>query len=88
MKLAVNDARVAVVDPVDEILPVRSMLTLGLQHVLVIYAGVVAVPLILGGALGLEQPQIVILINCNLIIDGLATLLQTPGSGGSVHGCR
>jgi xanthine permease len=79
MKLAVNDARVAVVDPVDEILPVRSMLTLGLQHVLVIYAGVVAVPLILGGALGLEQPQIVILINCNLIIGGLATLLQTLG---------
>src|SRR5699024_8564355 len=72
-------ARVAVVEPVDEILPARSMVTLGLQHVLVIYAGVVAVPLILGGALGLEQAEIVILINCHLIIGGLATLLQTLG---------
>ncbi len=79
MKVAVEEARVQQVDPVDEILPARSMLTLGLQHVLVIYAGVVAVPLILGGALGLEQSQIVILINCNLIIGGLATLLQTLG---------
>src|SRR5699024_10163461 len=32
-----------------------------------------------GGALGLEQAEIVILINCNLIIGGLATLLQTLG---------
>ncbi len=79
MKLAVNDARVAAVDSVDEVLPTRMMATLGLQHVLVIYAGVVAVPLILGGALGLEQAEIVILINCNLIIGGLATLLQTLG---------
>ncbi|WP_309131350.1 solute carrier family 23 protein [Brevibacterium sp.] len=77
MGIAVEEARVRKVDPVDEILPARSMLTLGLQHVLVIYAGVVAVPLILGGALGLDQAQIVILINCNLIIGGLATLLQT-----------
>ncbi|RBP65627.1 xanthine permease [Brevibacterium sanguinis] len=79
MEVAVEEARVRTVEPVDEILPARSMLTLGLQHVLVIYAGVVAVPLILGGALGLEQSQIVVLINCNLIIGGLATLLQTLG---------
>lgn len=79
MKTAVKDARANETSPVDEVLPARSMFTLGLQHVLVIYAGVVAVPLILGGALELTQQEIVLLINCNLIIGGLATLLQTLG---------
>lgn len=41
------------VHPVDEVLPVRQLFTFGLQHVLVMYAGAVAVPLILGNALGL-----------------------------------
>ncbi|GAA1625236.1 solute carrier family 23 protein [Leucobacter chromiireducens] len=79
MKTAVNEARLRSSDPVDEVLPPRSMVTLGLQHVLVVYAGIVAVPLVLGSALGLGQSEIVILINCNLIIGGLATLLQTLG---------
>ena len=35
------------VHPVDEFLPVPKLLTLGVQHVLVMYAGAVAVPLIL-----------------------------------------
>ncbi len=34
------------VNPVDEFLPIPKLLTLGLQHVLVMYAGAVAVPLI------------------------------------------
>ena len=37
--------------PVDEILPPPKLFTLGLQHVLVMYAGAVAVPLIVGRAL-------------------------------------
>src|SRR5262249_59343081 len=37
--------------PVDERLPVAQLIPLGLQHVLVMYAGAVAVPLIIGRAL-------------------------------------
>ena len=40
------------VDPVDEILPIGQMLVYGLQHVLVMYAGAIAVPLIIGKAVG------------------------------------
>jgi uric acid transporter len=36
--------------PVDEILVPPKLFTLGLQHVLVMYAGAVAVPLIVGRA--------------------------------------
>ncbi|WP_455921200.1 nucleobase:cation symporter-2 family protein [Pseudomonas putida] len=67
------------IHPVDEILPLRQLVTFGLQHVLVMYAGAVAVPLILGSALGLTSAQIVLLINANLLTSGLATLVQTLG---------
>ena len=39
------------VHPVDEILPAPRLAALGLQHVMVMYAGAVAVPLIVGRAL-------------------------------------
>ncbi|MGO0633352.1 nucleobase:cation symporter-2 family protein [Pseudomonas sp. SAR267] len=68
-----------VIHPVDEILPARQLFSFGLQHVLVMYAGAVAVPLILGSALGLTQAQVVTLINANLLTSGVATLLQTLG---------
>jgi len=65
--------------PVDEVLPLRQLLSYGLQHVLVMYAGAIAVPLILGSALGLTSQQMVLLINANLLTSGIATLIQTIG---------
>ncbi|GLZ86491.1 xanthine permease [Metapseudomonas resinovorans] len=65
--------------PVDQLLPVRQLVTYGLQHVLVLYAGAVAVPLILGSALGLSSADVVLLINANLLTSGIATLVQTLG---------
>ena len=47
----------AAVHPVDERLPYPRLFTLGLQHVLVMYAGAVAVPLIIGRALKLPAGQ-------------------------------
>src|ERR1700712_1160021 len=51
----------------------------GLQHVLVMYAGTVAVPLILGSALHFTPQQIIALISADLFTSGFATLLQTLG---------
>lgn len=65
--------------PVDEVLPFPQMLVYGLQHVASMYAGVVAVPLIVGSALGLTGPQLTYLVSAGLLISGLATLLQTIG---------
>ncbi|GAB3628670.1 purine permease [Pandoraea terrae] len=69
------------VHPVDERLPIGKLLMLGLQHVLVMYAGAVAVPLIVGGALGLPKDQIAFLISADLMCCGIATLLQSVGIG-------
>jgi Permease family len=49
------------VHPVDEILPLPKLFALGLQHVLVMYANAVAVPLIIGGALHLPKDQMAML---------------------------
>lgn len=67
------------IHPVDEVLPAPKLITLGLQHVLVMYAGAVAVPLIVGAALKLPQEQIAFLINCDLLACGIASLIQSVG---------
>jgi uric acid transporter len=70
------------VNPVDEFLPIPKLLTLGLQHVLVMYAGAVAVPLILGRALKLPPEDVAFLISADLFACGLATLVQCVGFPG------
>ncbi|GGM50344.1 permease [Longimycelium tulufanense] len=65
--------------PVDEILPPGRTITLGLQHILTMYAGVVAPPLIVGAAAGLPGPELAYLVNAALVMAGAATLLQTLG---------
>ena len=68
-----------VIHPVDEMLPPGRLSLLGIQHVLVMYAGAVAVPLIIGGALRLPKEQLAQLINADLFACGIATLFQALG---------
>ena len=65
--------------PEHEFLGLGTSFTYGLQHVLTMYGGIVAPPLIVGTAAGLTGAQIGILITASLFIGGLATLLQTLG---------
>lgn len=65
------------VNPVDEILPVGQMFAYGLQHVLGMYAGAVAVPIIIAQGLGLSTELLTCLINADLMAAGIATLIQT-----------
>lgn len=50
--------------------------SVGLQHVLAMYAGAVLVPLLIGGALKLTPEQLTYLISIDLLTCGVATLLQ------------
>lgn len=68
------------VHPVDERLPAGKLGALGLQHVLVMYAGAVAVPLIVGRALKLSPEQVAMLISADLFCCGLVTLIQSLGA--------
>jgi uracil-xanthine permease len=69
----------AAVHPVDEKLPAPRLAALGLQHVLVMYAGAIAVPLIVGRALKLTPEQVALLISADLFCCGLVTLIQSFG---------
>ncbi len=68
------------VHPVDERLPAGKLTALGLQHVLVMYAGAVAVPLIVGRALKLSPEQVALLISADLFCCGVVTLIQSLGA--------
>jgi NCS2 family nucleobase:cation symporter-2 len=50
-----------------------------MQHVLVMYAGAIAVPLIIGGALNLPKSEIAYLISADLFCCGLVTIIQSAG---------
>jgi uric acid transporter len=66
--------------PVDEVLAPPKLFTLGLQHVLVMYAGAVAVPLIVGRALKLDPADVAFLISADLFVCGIVTLIQSLGA--------
>lgn len=68
--------------PVDEVLPIGRLTALGMQHVMVMYAGAVAVPLIISMALNLPKEQTAFLISLGLFVSGLITLVQAVGIRG------
>lgn len=57
------------------------LLSLGLQHALVMYAGAVAVPLIFGAGAGLDTATVGTLINADLFVAGIITIIQSLGAG-------
>ena len=65
---------------VDEKLPPAKLFTLGLQHVLVMYAGAIAVPLIVGRVLKLEPQDVAFLISADLFVCGVVTIIQSLGA--------
>ncbi|KEK24764.1 xanthine permease PbuX [Bacillus gaemokensis] len=50
--------------------------SLGMQHMLAMYAGAIIVPLIVGGGLGLNQRELTYLVSIDLLMCGVATILQ------------
>ena len=62
-------------------LPLLQLILVGLQHVLLMYGGAVAVPLIIGQAAGLSREEIAFLINADLLVAGVATIVQSWGIG-------
>ncbi|GHD12370.1 uracil permease [Zhihengliuella salsuginis] len=65
--------------PEDERLPIGRTFAYGLQHVLTMYGGIIAPPLIIGAAAGLGVAEQAVLVSCCLFVGGLATILQTVG---------
>ena len=71
----------AVRHPEDEKLPFGKLLVYGTQHILTMYGGLIAPPLIVGGAAGLSAEDMGLLVTAGIFISGLATILQSLGLG-------
>jgi uracil-xanthine permease len=67
--------------PVDEVLAPQRLFVLGLQHLFIMYAGAVAVPLIVGPAVGLDNSDIALLVSADLLVSGIVSIIQSAGIG-------
>ena len=65
--------------PEDENVGIAKSFGYGAQHVLTMYGGIIAPPLIIGGAAGVEPGELGLLVAACLFIGGLATILQSWG---------
>ncbi|MFQ5692746.1 MAG: uracil-xanthine permease family protein, partial [Nitrospinota bacterium] len=66
---------------IDDVPPTGKAIVFGFQHVLTMFGATVSVPLILRGALGMNDLQTGILVTAVMLCSGIATLLQvTIGS--------
>lgn len=70
------------ISPEDKRYPAGKTFAWGLQHVLTMYGGIIAPPLIIGSAAGLSAAQIGMLVTAALFVSGCATLLQSLGMPG------
>ena len=67
------------VHPVDQVPPTPRLLILGLQHLFIMYAGAVAVPLIVGPAVGLGPKDIALLVSADLLVSGTGRSFARSG---------
>jgi xanthine permease len=66
---------------VDEMPPWREAIPLGLQHVLVMVASNITIPIIIAGVVGATTGETAFLVQVALLVAGLTTLMQTIGIG-------
>ncbi|UJF20046.1 purine permease [Vibrio sp. SS-MA-C1-2] len=58
-----------------------TTILLALQHMLAAMGAIIAVPLVVGSAIGLPTDQMVILVNAALMVSGVVTIIQCKGVG-------
>ncbi|WP_132244722.1 nucleobase:cation symporter-2 family protein [Marinisporobacter balticus] len=66
---------------IDDKPPLHFSILLALQHIMAAFGGIVAVPLVIGGVLGLPINDIAYLVSAALFMAGVTTWLQARGLG-------
>lgn len=75
--MAETDTSSRVLYGLDDKPPLGHAVVLGFQHVLTMFGSTVAVPLLLGPAMGMDTAGIALLISSVMLCSGVATLLQS-----------
>lgn len=61
--------------------PLGVSIILAFQHILAAFAGIIAVPLVVSGAIGLSVEDTAIMVSATIFVAGLTTILQSRGLG-------
>ena len=61
--------------------PLPTSILLAFQHIVTAFGGIVAVPLVVGSALGLSLPDIAYLVSATIFVSGITTFIQAHGVG-------
>lgn len=61
--------------------PMATSVLLAAQHLLAALGAIIAVPLVVGGVLGLPTEDMVVLINAAMLVSGVVTIVQCKGVG-------
>ncbi|MCQ0969578.1 uracil-xanthine permease family protein [Paracoccus sp. TK19116] len=69
-------------DPVDQVLPPRSLILFGLQHVLVMAASPITAVFLVAQTLGFDAALTVSVISATFLVCGLGSILQSFGPAG------
>lgn len=69
------------VSPVDQMPPLRRAFPLAIQHLLAMFVGNAAPPLIVATAIGMAAGETTLMVQLAMIVSGVTTLLQTLGVG-------
>lgn len=77
-----TEPQLVAVEPVDEKLPLHSMMLYGFQHVLVMAAAPITAVFLVGRAMGFSEDVTVALMSATFLACGLGTLLQSFGPFG------
>ncbi|MGT2774627.1 nucleobase:cation symporter-2 family protein [Streptococcus hyovaginalis] len=66
---------------IDDKPPLGVSIVLALQHILAAFAGIIAVPLVVAGALNLSVEEISMMVSASIFVAGVTTVLQSKGLG-------
>lgn len=61
--------------------PLGKTILLAFQHIVTAFGGIVAVPLVVGAALGLSLSDVAFLVSATILVSGIATFIQARGVG-------
>jgi len=66
---------------IDDRPPILLSILLGFQHIVAAFGGIVAVPLVVAGALGLSVQDTAVFVSAAIFVAGIATFVQARGLG-------
>ena len=66
---------------IDDKPPLRLAIPLAIQHIMAAFSGIVAVPLVVGQAIGLSVEDMAFMVSATLFVAGIATFIQVYGIG-------